>query len=125
MMINFEHFYSVRINLTAHHTAELNVTTASQSAVFGLHDKVHAHFLPQSIVWTTGEESGRESGCLLEKRKKLAEPREVEEIVDKKGHTTSIIWKWFGYLQSHEAQIKAEKVPSQQHHREYENAGPR
>lgn len=28
------------------------------------------------------------------------------ETVDKKDHTTSIIWKWFGYLESDEAQIK-------------------
>ncbi len=29
-----------------------------------------------------------------------------DEIVDKKGSTNSVIWKWFGYLKSDEAQIK-------------------
>ncbi|KAI2645384.1 E3 SUMO-protein ligase ZBED1 [Labeo rohita] len=28
------------------------------------------------------------------------------EIVDKKGSTNSVIWKWFGYLKNDEAQIK-------------------
>ncbi len=29
-----------------------------------------------------------------------------DEIVDKKGSANSVIWKWFGYLKSDEAQIK-------------------
>ncbi len=29
-----------------------------------------------------------------------------DEIVDKKGSTNSVIWEWFGYLKSDEAQIK-------------------
>lgn len=29
-----------------------------------------------------------------------------DEIVDKKGSTNSVIWKWFGFLKSDEAQIK-------------------
>lgn len=36
MMINFGHFHSIWIDLTA----EINTTTASQPAVFGLHVKV-------------------------------------------------------------------------------------
>lgn len=35
------------------HTAEINVRPASQSAVFNLHVKVHAHFLLQGIVSAT------------------------------------------------------------------------
>lgn len=43
-------FYSMWIDLTAPHTAEINDTAAGQSAVFGLHIKVHARFLPHSVV---------------------------------------------------------------------------
>ena len=30
----------------------------------------------------------------------------VDEVVDKKGYTTSIIWRWFGYLKSDEGRIR-------------------
>ncbi len=50
MMINFGHFFTLWIDLKAYYTAEINTTTANQSAVFGLHIKVHTHFLPQSIA---------------------------------------------------------------------------
>ena len=30
----------------------------------------------------------------------------VDEVVDQKGYTTSIIWKWFGHLKIDEAQDK-------------------
>ena len=43
-------FFSIWIDQTTYHTAEINATTVSQTAVFGLHVKVHAHFLPQSVV---------------------------------------------------------------------------
>ena len=32
-----------------------------------------------------------------------SEPALSSEVVDKKGYTTSIMWKWFGYLKSDEA----------------------
>ena len=40
-------------------------------------------------------------------KRELALSSKAEEIVDKKCNTTSIIWKWFGYFKSDEAQIKA------------------
>ncbi len=61
--------------------------------------------------------NGYESGCPLEKRKKMSGTKrhesigenelmsssKAEEIVDKEGNTTLIIQKWFGYLKSDNA----------------------
>lgn len=30
----------------------------------------------------------------------------TDEIMDKKGYATSVIWKWFGYLKGDDAQTK-------------------
>ncbi len=75
-------------------------------SVFSLHVQVHYHFLPQSVVWATGEKwmsSGKE-----EKKERNRGARKHwwkwTRIILKswgicwqKGHTSSVIWKWFGY----------------------------
>ncbi len=103
------------IDLTEYHTAEIKTTTASQSVSLqfvACMSKYTPSPYHKALVWATGEENGCESGCPLEKRKKmsgtkghksdgereLALASKAEEIVDKKGSLTSIICKWFGYI---------------------------
>lgn len=69
-MINFGHFHSIWIDLTA----------GQPACSFWLARQSTSYELELSSI--------------------------AEDIVDKKGKTMSITWKWFGYLKSKKAQIK-------------------
>ncbi len=56
--------------MSTHDTAEIGVTKASQSTVFGLHVKVKSHFLPQCRTEMKGEEEN------------YSEPRERKAALD-------------------------------------------
>ena len=51
--------------------------------------------------------SGNEEQSGGEDEEELVLSTKTDEIVDKKGHATSVIWKWFGYLKGDDAQTKA------------------
>ncbi len=52
------------------------------------------------------EDDKKMSGTSDESETNLELLSKDDEIVDKKGSANSVIWKWFGYLKSDEAQIK-------------------
>lgn len=72
---------------------------------------VHVHVSTQSYRTLQANSKRRQktpkmSGSSDESETNLGLSSTNDEIVDKKGSTNSVIWKWFGYLKSDEAQIK-------------------
>ncbi len=79
-----------------------------------VHVHVHVHIKVQSLFPTVRtlrskldtRTTKKMSGTSDESETNLELLSKDDEIVDKKGSANSVIWKWFGYLKSDEAQIK-------------------
>ncbi len=75
---------------------------------------VHVHIKVQSLFPTVRtlrsklntRTTKKMSGTSDESETNLELLSKDDKIVDKKGSANSVIWKWFGYLKSDEAQIK-------------------
>ncbi len=75
---------------------------------------VHVHIKVQSLFPTVRtlrskldtRTTKKMSGTSDESETNIELLSKDDEIVDNKGSANSVIWKWFGYLKSDEAQIK-------------------
>ncbi len=71
-----------------------------------VHVKVQSQFPTAPCEASSTQERQKMSGTSNESETNLELLSKDDEIVDKKGSTNSVIWEWFGYLKSDEAQIK-------------------
>ncbi len=84
----------------------ISVQRARQSTKSACTSKYKVNFLPHLAKQARHKNDKKMSGTSNESETNLELLSKDDEIVDKKGSTNSVIWEWFGYLKSDEAQIK-------------------
>ncbi len=84
----------------------ISVQRARQNTKSACTSKYKVNFLPHLAKQARHKNDKKMSGTSNESETNLELLSKDDEIVDKKGSTNSVIWKWFGYLKSDEAQIK-------------------